>query len=114
MPSPDSAARARLLDQTRKISLTEGWSFLILMLVAMPLKYVWGRPEFVKVFGWAHGILFIALGLWVLRCWLGKTISFQRATMVMIAALLPGGPFFMDRHLREDRNRLNPSASGPE
>lgn len=86
----------------RAVSLTEGVSFLVLMLVAMPLKYVWHWPLAVKYVGWAHGILFIALGALVLHTWLRGLISFKTACLVGIASLLPAGPFFADRLLRGD------------
>jgi integral membrane protein len=45
----------------RAVSLTEGLSFLLLLLVAMPLKYAWGYPHAVQYLGWAHGALFLTL-----------------------------------------------------
>ena len=44
----------------RLTGITEGISFLILLVIAMPLKYYFGWPFAVKVVGWLHGILFIA------------------------------------------------------
>ena len=41
------------------ISLIEGLSFLILLGIAMPLKYMFDQPLAVTYVGWAHGILFI-------------------------------------------------------
>src|SRR4051794_20850140 len=85
----------------RTITRLEGTSFLILLLVAMPLKYWAGMPAAVKWVGWAHGILFVtfACSLWhtmrVARWPVG------RAAGVMVAALLPFGPFVWDRRMRE-------------
>jgi len=81
----------------RTVSLTEGVSFLLLMLVAMPLKYIWGMPLAVKYIGWAHGVLFMALGALVLLAMLRAALPFKTAFLVGLAALLPGGPFFADR-----------------
>ena len=47
----------------RLISLVEGVSFLLLLGVAMPLKYLAGIPEVVTVVGAAHGVLFILYAL---------------------------------------------------
>lgn len=44
----------------RILGLVEGLSFLMLLFVAMPLKYVWGNPILVKYVGMGHGILVIA------------------------------------------------------
>ncbi len=46
--------------QIRQVGIAEGLSYLFLLLVAMPLKYIWHIPEAVKYTGWAHGVLFIA------------------------------------------------------
>src|SRR5215218_2485323 len=43
----------------RTVGLIEGISLLVLLCIAMPLKYVWHIPEAVKVVGWVHGVLFV-------------------------------------------------------
>ena len=50
----------KLLRLFRIIGIAEGISFLILLVIAMPLKYFFKIPEAVKVFGWLHGTLFVA------------------------------------------------------
>lgn len=90
----------------RAVSLTEGVSFLLLMFVAMPLKYVWGLPLAVKYIGWAHGVLFMALGALVLLAMLRTALPFKTAFLVGLAALLPGGPFFADRLLHRHQRSL--------
>lgn len=90
----------------RAASLTEGVSFLVLLLVAMPLKYVWHWPLAVKYTGWAHGLLFIMLAAVALNALLRGLISFKTACLVGIAALLPTGPFFADRLLRAHEGQL--------
>jgi integral membrane protein len=83
----------------RKVALFEAVSFLVLMGIAMPLKYFWGMPSAVKVVGWAHGVLFmvfcvaLAQTFWVAKWPMG------RAIMVFVAALLPFGPFVVDRRM---------------
>ena len=77
----------------------EGVSYLVLLVVAMPLKYLAGVPQAVTVVGWIHGGLFILLSLLVALAWLDKRLSFRQSVIVMIAALLPFGPFFIDRRL---------------
>ena len=84
----------------RRFGWIEGVSFLVLLGVAMPLKYFGGMPRPVTVLGWIHGVLFVLLcwALWRTRA-LGGTRK-QMAT-VFVAALLPFGPFVIDRRLRE-------------
>ncbi|HRJ73190.1 MAG TPA: DUF3817 domain-containing protein [Terrimicrobiaceae bacterium] len=84
----------------RLLALTEGVSFLLLLGVAMPLKYLAGVPAAVKIVGWAHGLLFAALCLLLLRVTLEERWPLGRAVMVFVAALLPFGPFVIDRRLK--------------
>ena len=90
----------------RATSLTEGVSYLLLLGVAMPLKYIWDWPLAVKYVGWAHGVLFVALGLLVLLAMFKARLPFKTACIVGIASLLPAGPFFADRLLRKHEEML--------
>jgi integral membrane protein len=85
--------------KVRSVGCIEGVSFLLLMGVAMPLKYLAGQPLAVKYLGWAHGLLFIALCLMIFQAWMGGHLSFKAACLTFIAALLPFGPFIIDRRL---------------
>jgi integral membrane protein len=93
----------------RIISLIEGISFLVLLGIAMPLKYLANAPMAVKIVGWAHGVLFIAFGFALLRAMLVAKWSIPRAAMVFIAALLPFGPFVIDRRIREYQEEFEQS-----
>ncbi len=84
----------------RIIALVEGVSFLLLLGVAMPLKYFAGLPLAVKVAGSIHGVLFIAFGLLLLQTMVVARWTLLRGTTVLAAALLPFGPFVMDRRMR--------------
>lgn len=65
----------------------------------MPLKHFAGMPMAVRWFGWVHGVLFILLCLAILQAWLDRELSFPQACRVFLAALLPFGPFLIDRGL---------------
>jgi integral membrane protein len=84
----------------RTIGLVEGVSFLLLLGIAMPLKYLAGMPMAVKVLGWAHGVLFIVFCALLLRATLGARWPLARSALVFGAALVPFGPFAIDRRLR--------------
>lgn len=85
----------------RIVSFCEGVSFLLLLFVAMPLKYIWHQPEAVRHTGMAHGVLFLALYFLLVTAWGRGLLPIRTAAMTALAALLPGGPFLMDRRLRE-------------
>jgi integral membrane protein len=84
----------------RAAGLAEGVSFLVLLFVAMPLKYFAGLPQAVKVAGWAHGVLFIAFTAALLYATIVARWPIARAALLLVAALLPFGPFIVDRRIK--------------
>jgi integral membrane protein len=85
----------------RRIAFIEGISFLVLLCIAMPLKYLAHLPQAVLAAGWAHGVLFVILCAALLRTMLIAKWPVSRCAMVFIAALLPCGPFVIDRRMAE-------------
>lgn len=85
----------------RLITLTEAVSFLVLLLIAMPLKYMAGFPWAVKIVGWIHGVLFVIFCLALLRTMLQARWSISRAALIFVAALIPVVPFLIDGRLTE-------------
>lgn len=86
----------------RKIALAEGISFLLLLFIAMPLKYFANLPMAVKIMGSLHGILFVAF---VVLAWEVKgdyKKSFLWLLKAMLASLLPFGTFVMDREWKKE------------
>jgi integral membrane protein len=86
----------------RKVSIAEGISYLLLLFVAMPLKYGLNIPEAVKYTGWAHGVLFVAYMAILAYIWLDKGWKFSLVFKAGIAALLPFGPFWFDKKYLKD------------
>ncbi len=93
--------RARPIDRLRLASLLDGASYLILLGIAMPLKYLAGEPLAVRLVGSLHGLLFLALCACLLESLLRKRLSFGWCVVVFLCALVPFAPFFLDRRLRE-------------
>lgn len=91
----------RSIQMLRKIGLAEGVSFLLLLFVAMPLKYFMGLPEAVKFAGWAHGVLFVAYSAAVLYVRETCNWSILKSLMALGAGLLPFGTFLLDRELKK-------------
>ena len=84
----------------RVITLVEGISFLVLLFIAMPLKYFAGMPQAVKIFGWIHGLLFVLFCASLLHTTILARWPLARAAIVFAAALLPFGPFVLDRRMK--------------
>jgi integral membrane protein len=90
------------LSWLRKAGIAEGISFLVLLCIAMPLKYLLHQPMAVKIFGWIHGILFVAF---LFLAWEYKTDrnrSLKWFALAFIAALVPTGTFFFDKKLKDE------------
>ena len=83
----------------RQLALIEGISTLVLFGIAMPLKYFAGMPLAVRIVGSLHGALFVALVLMLLLAIRKVPISPALAAAGIAAAVVPGGPFLLDRHL---------------
>jgi integral membrane protein len=90
----------------RLIGIAEGFSFLILLLIAMPLKYKFGFPLAVKYVGWAHGLLFMLYVVAVIAAIKAMKWGFKGVAIAMIASLLPAGTFVLDRSLRKREHEL--------
>lgn len=88
----------------RAVGMVEGVSFLLLLGVAMPLKYFAGIPLAVKLAGWVHGLLFITFCVFLLVAHGERQWSMRWTALIFIAALLPFGPFVIDRRLRGEDN----------
>lgn len=86
----------------RGIGIIEGISYLVLLFVAMPLKYFADLPIFVQIFGMAHGVLFVLFVLILLVVWFRHHWSFIRVLGAFMASLLPFGTFLLDARLRKE------------
>ena len=89
------------LRRLRTIGLAEGVSFLVLLGIAMPLKYLGDIPLAVTIVGWIHGLLFIALCTAVLQVKRALGWDIRPVGRVVLAGLLPFGPFVIDGWLRK-------------
>jgi len=84
------------------IALLEGISYLLLLCIAMPLKYYADMPGPVKYIGWAHGVLFVLFCFYLVKVWMGYKWGFWKATGAFIASLLPFGTFVLDKQLKKE------------
>ena len=90
------------LGQFRLISLAEGVSYILLLGLAMPFKYVLGEPLLVRIFGSIHGFLFIIFVIALARVAFGVPWRFSRVALAFTASLVPLGAFFLEPSLRRE------------
>lgn len=79
------------------ISLLEAISFLVLLGIAMPLKYIWGMEQMVKMVGWAHGLLFVLYIGGAIYMYEKLKWSVSDLSIVILCSILPFGPFYAER-----------------
>jgi integral membrane protein len=90
------------LSWLRKAGIAEGISFLVLLGIAMPLKYIFKLQIAVKICGWAHGILFVTFLFLAWEVKTDKNKSFKWFATAFLAAIIPTGTFFFDKKLKEE------------
>ena len=86
----------------RMVGFVEGISFLVLLGIAMPLKHFAEMPEAVRIVAWVHGILFMGFLVALMLARDAMRWSFRWTGLVLLAALLPFGPFVIDGRLRKE------------
>jgi integral membrane protein len=106
---PKQVSPANTFNWFRKIAMAEGMSFLVLLFIAMPLKYFAGFPVMVTIFGSVHGILFVAYFILLREAKVEYNKDWNWALKAAIASLLPFGTLYMDRQWKREeleiRNR---------
>ena len=83
----------------RVIAICEGISFLVLLFIAMPLKYFADSPQSVLIVGWIHGLLFILYMLALLNVKIKNRWSISKTLIAVVASLIPFGPFILDKKI---------------
>lgn len=96
------SATTDTLRNFRLLALAEGVSFLVILLVTMPLKYGFDTPGPNKFFGMVHGVLFLAYCGWALWLKVERSWSLGKLLWLWVASIVPFGTFIADRKLLRD------------
>ena len=81
----------------RIVSFLEGVSYLLLLFVATPIKYVQDNPEYVKLLGMPHGVLFM---LYIILAFVIKkemNWNYKNLGVILICSVIPFGTFYVDK-----------------
>ena len=79
------------------IALLEGISLLLLLFFAMPMKYIYELPIYVKVIGMAHGLLFIAYIALAVMLKIEEKWPIKKFMVVCVASIIPFGTFYVEK-----------------
>jgi integral membrane protein len=77
----------------------EGYSYLALLFIAMPLKYLADIPTAVRIAGSIHGVLFVAFVVFIILMLIKKQLSVENAIYAFMLSLVPFGTFFLKKVL---------------
>lgn len=89
----------------RITALLEGVSYILLLFIATPIKYLLDDPQYVKLLGMPHGVLFMAYVVMAFMHkaelnWNGKQLA-----EVLLASIIPFGTFYIDsKYLKTKKN----------
>ena len=89
------------IGRLRIISIIEAISFLLLLGVAMPLKYIWEQPQAVRVVGMAHGVLFCLFCAALLNAMLVQKWNLKPPFLISLASLIPFAPIWVEKWLEK-------------
>ncbi len=87
------------LQKFRLINKIEGISFIILLFVAMPLKYSFGYPMATKIVGMLHGVLVFAFIYQIIEAKKEAGFTLKEAALYSVLSLIPFGSFYTDKLL---------------
>lgn len=89
-----------LVSLFRLCTLVEGLSYLTLVLVAMPMKYIFHMPLAVRIVGGVHGVLFIAFLLLLFQTHIEERWTKRFSLTLLLVSLIPGSFVWLDRRIR--------------
>lgn len=89
------------IGKIRVLGRWEAVSFLLLVGLGMPLKYMADQPLGVRIFGPIHGLLFLWLMMETISVTAAKKLTLSQAFLIFVASLLPFGPFLLEPRLKE-------------
>ena len=85
----------------------EGWSYLILLFIAMPMKYMFDMPLAVRIVGSIHGLLFVAYVVLLAVIFFKLKLSLYTVFILFVLSLLPFGTFDLEKFLPEIKVESN-------
>jgi integral membrane protein len=92
----------KAVNRFRIVAVLEGWSYVILLFIAMPLKYIFDFPLLVKYVGWAHGALFVAYMFLLIAAAIAAKWKLGKIAWAFIASFIPFGTFVLDKQLNKE------------
>jgi integral membrane protein len=103
------ASAATRVGRFRIVAFWEGISYLVLLFVAMPLKYGFGIDMAVRIVGLAHGVLFLAYCATLALA--ARRLGARLSLIAFVMSLIPAGTFWLENRLRRDEREFERPAA---
>ena len=88
------------IGRLRILALLEGLSLLVLIGIAVPMKYVSHDPSLVKTIGPILGLLFLLFVIYTISVGIEYKWKFKETTWkVLLACIVPFGTFYVDNKI---------------
>ena len=98
----------KIITLFRIIAFLEGTSYLLLLFVGVPFKYLNGNDYIVKLLGMPHGLLFVAYIFIAIYLGLNQDWSFRKKLIVLASSVIPFGTFYVEfKYLRSKTKKRN-------
>ncbi len=97
----------KALERLRIIGIIEGISYILLLGVAMPLKYMAGIPQAVRIAGSFHGLFFVLFCIALAAVWHNRKWPYEKVAMAFLLSIIPFGTFYLDKQIRKEELGLN-------
>jgi integral membrane protein len=94
------------LGRFRLVAISEGFSYLLLLFIAMPLKYMAGWSEGVTYVGWVHGLLFMLYILALVTVKFTLNWGVKKTIIAFLASLIPFATFILDKSLQKEEKLI--------
>jgi integral membrane protein len=94
----------KLLSVFRIVAFLEGVSYIFLLFLATPIKYLYNDPQYVKILGMPHGVLFMAYVVIAVLISSDMKWSKKSVGIVLIASVIPFGTFYVDKKYLKPSN----------
>ena len=81
----------------RLTAFLEGVSYILLLFIAVPIKYLLNEAVYVKILGMPHGVLFILYIVFSIIAKIKYNWNFRKFLVISLASLVPFGTFYIDK-----------------
>ncbi|MFJ7737672.1 DUF3817 domain-containing protein [Lysinibacillus sp. NPDC097287] len=90
----------------RIFGILDGISFLFLLCVAMPLKYMADMPMIVTIAGSVHGYIFVVYIITIIIAQIFVKWRFYWSVLALAAAWVPGGNIVLDIYIKKNKEKF--------